>query len=204
MDDGITILGPDALPEEWLARIKPELAPGERLIWAGQAKRPRGPSGRTAATLWASAFAAIGAFGFAGLFGMLGPQLREASGLMALMGVGASSISFLTVVGLVSHVLATGVNYSPLRASLYVLTDARAIAWTPFGGGVTVQSTRRGAVKSLHRVEYADGSGNVVFDNLPPSPVGLPAGFHNVPDARRVEALARLHLIGDDPSRPAL
>jgi hypothetical protein len=203
VDDGITIFGPDALPEEWLARIKPELAPGERLIWAGQAKPPRGPSGRTAATIWASGFAAIGAFGFAGLFGMLGPRLSEASGLMALLGVGASSFAFLIVVGLVSQVLASGVDYTPLRSSLYVLTDSRAIAWTPSGPGVTVQSTRRGAVRSLHRVEYADGSGNVVFDNLPPSPSGLPAGFRNIPDARRVEALARLHLIGDDPSRPA-
>jgi hypothetical protein len=197
VDEGINYVGPDALPEEWLARIKPELAPGERLIWAGQARPGKGLSGRYVAMLWASGFGAIALFSFAGLFGALGPVLARADVLLAFLGVVSSVIAFLIVVGLIAQALGSAAGHPMMAANLYALTDSRAIIWSPSGRGVTVSSVRRGRVKSVHRVEYADGSGSVFFNTPITNPYGVPSGFMEVHDARRVEALVRLHLIAD-------
>lgn len=199
-DEGITILGPDALPEEWLARIKPELAPGERLIWAGEARPPRGMSGWAVATIWAAGFAGIAMFGFAGLFGALGSTVASADKLLATIGVGASAIAFLIGIGMIAAGVGKAADRTVMSRNLYALTDSRAISWRPGGGGVTVVTAQRGTVKAVHRVEYPDGSGSVFF-NTPATSFGAPAGFFDVADARRVEALVRLHLIAD-PSSP--
>ncbi len=198
MDDGIITLEPEALPEDWLARIKPELAPGERLIWAGQGKPGRNISGRAFAMIYAVGFAVVGAFGFAGLYGLFGPRLRVIESALALMGVSGCAIAFLIAIGAVAVFFEKRSERRLLAGYLYALTDSRAITWSPSGKGVTVHSTFRGSVKGVHRFEYADGSGSVLFDNTPVNTYGLGTGFYEIPDARRVEALVRLHLIGDD------
>lgn len=198
MEDVITIPGPDALPEEWASRIKPELVPGERLIWAGQAKPPRGISGHSFATIYCVGFAAVAAFGIAALFGVFGPRFRTIETTLATVGVGSGIISFMIAIGLVASLFDKRAERKLLRGTLYALTDARAISWSPTGAGLTVNSIRRGSLKGIHRLEYADGSGSVIFDTPPAAPGGAAPGFHEIPDVRRVEALVRLHLIGDD------
>jgi hypothetical protein len=198
VDDGITILGPDALPEEWVARIKPELAPGERLIWAGQARPSRELSGQSYATIYVLGFAAVAVFGVAALFGVFGSHFRAIETTLATVGVGSGIISFLIGLGLIANMLDKRSERRLLKGTLYALTDARAITWSPTGGALTVQSIPRGSVKSLHRMEYADGSGSVIFDNPASVQSGVVSGFREIPDARRVEALVRLYLIGDD------
>ena len=195
--EDITIVGPDALPEEWLARIKPELAPGERLIWAGQSKPSRARSGRSVAMIWGSGFAVIAIFGFAGLSGALGPTIAESEQTLANVAVCSSVIAFLIVIGLIAHGLGGVFNQPSMTASLYALTDLRAIIWSPSAAGVAVVSHRRGTIKSVHRVEFPDGSGSVHFTTPGLNFFGLTAGFLNVADARRVEALIRLHLIAE-------
>ena len=198
MNDEITILGPDALPDEWLARIKPELAPGERLIWAGQSNPKFEMSGRWFATIYAVGFAVLSLVGFAGLFGHLGERIHNFESGLSLMGIGCGAVAFLISLGVIANVIDKGSERRLLRNNLYALTDSRAIIWSPEGRGVNVQSTLRGSVKGVHRTEYADGSGTVLFNLGSPSFSATETGFHNVPDARRVEALVRLHLIGDD------
>jgi hypothetical protein len=200
VDEGINYVGPDALPEEWISRVKPELAPGERLIWAGEAKVKHGLSGRAVATLWASGFGTIALFAFMALFGSFGAALAVAEGPLATIGVGSSAMAFLIVIGLIANALGKAADQPQMPANLYALTDSRAITWSPSGAGVTVRSVRRGDVKSVHRVEYADGSGCVYFNTPTPNTYGVPSGFIDVNDARRVEALVRLHLIADSPT----
>lgn len=199
MDEGITIVGPDALPAEWFARIKPELAPGERLVWAGQSKPSHRYSGRTVAMIWAAGFGTIGVLAFAGLFEILGATLSKANadGFLATVAVGSSAIAFLILVGLFAHGLGSMGQRPVMSSSLYALTDSRAIIWSPSGGSVLVVSHRRGTFKGVHRVEFADGSGSVHFTTPSVNPYGTPTGFLEVADARRVEALVRLHLIAD-------
>jgi hypothetical protein len=76
------------------------------------------------------------------------------------------------------------------------LTDRRAIIWRPAGrpGGVEVATFRRGEVHELRRVEYPDGSGDLLL--FPDAESGASTLFAGVPEIVAVERLARQTLLG--------
>jgi hypothetical protein len=190
------------LPEDLAGLVKPELQPGERLLWASTA-RVR-PPGFIPYPIRSSAFAVLSFGTSAGaaylMFGPLRPRFARADGLLAGIGV------FAFVAGLIAAFVAFCAfldKWWPrnlIPGNIYALTDRRAIIWVPQRGSkaIEVHAYSRGSVQSIHRLEYPDGSGSVRFGYPNEEFQRGPSGFEEIADVRRVEVLARRTLIEPD------
>jgi hypothetical protein len=195
----------DDLPRAAAVWVQLELAPGERLVWAGRA-HPRQSLGRQMLGVYFAALVpAIVVLGFAvaQLKGLLGtrPDMDIFGFMGVLVGVvwllfgGASAIYLLVV-------------HRRTRRTCYALTDRRAIVWRPApeAGGLEVRSFWPADFNTLFRVDYGDGSGDLIFHEitvvvgLKPQPVRQ--GFMGILNVRHVEALFRKTLL-ERPSAPA-
>ena len=199
----------DDLPDDLRARIKGELAPGERLLWAAKAVPRAWEKGTNypAMLLFAGGFATLGALCIGAFFGPLAARLRGVEGLLFVAGLVAGFVAFC----ILATIFATigGQSWQALKgrrdvAKAYALTDRRAIIWAPVvdSEAITVWSYPRRQAGQVHRVEFPDGSGDVGVD----APKGAKGDvswdslkFEGVADVRRVEALVRATLIGHDP-----
>lgn len=198
MDDTWTDEGIDGeLREDDRARVKSEIDPTERLLWLGRPMARPAPLGRGFSAFAAvAAVAWVVAIGCAVTTGRRGWGHGDAAGL----GVFALAVAGIDSTGLSLYLLNRRSTRARLGRTLYALTDRRAIIWTPSGrpGGVAVHSISRSAVTKVHRVEYPDGSGDVVFRQpTDMESIGTPSGFEMVPEVVRVERLVRESLLGD-------
>ena len=197
------------LPDDLRARIKAELDPGERLLWAAQAApRPAragegsgGMSGRRAAVsfgaLGLSLFAAGAALSMRGH----GPQFEvshviyEAPGLLAAAGLGAGGIALFLAGFVVAGRSVQRIEEVRLARNLYALTDRRAILWSPVqrSDALEVYSYPRDKIIGVHRVEFPDGFGDVALKlDTGRSPYFWgPTRFHGIAGVRDVEGLVR-------------
>ncbi len=182
------------LPDDLSARIKPELAPGERLIWAGQPSsnfpgRARYP---TIAIQWTIGLGLVAiAFLWIGQRPG-GPEGAVAVGFSAAL-IGA--VLAIIVFAACAHVRA---ERRRLARTGYALTDRRALIWRPRSNSPAIDVFTHPArsIDRIHRTEYPDGSGDVVFSHT-----FSPDGFFAVANVRRVEALAREVLLDPEASR---
>jgi hypothetical protein len=187
--------------DELREAIKPELEPGERLLWAsrpGLRAQKEGQGNYSGLLIWL-----VGMMILSGgcLFGgqLRGPRFEAFAGLLSVIGVISGVIDFLILLGLFSSLVSDQPDRTSLAHQVYALTDRRAIIrlTDPKTLAVTVNSFHQGTIKSedLHRVQYPDGSGNVVFRRG----YGEPPGFLDVAEVQRVEGLIRRFLIAPTP-----
>jgi hypothetical protein len=207
MDDR-SLFDPDALPEDLREVIKPELAPGERLLWAGRANErgSLGGIGLLARVIWALGFLIVSTVCFAGLFGAFGRQFARIDGVTATIGLISGIIGFLFLISTLGSWVAGGAGRSIVQKRCYALTDRRAIVWIPRTGSraVEVHSFARGRIKDVHRAEYPDGSGDVILTLQEPRYDEVQSGsFLGVAEVRRVEDLVRRVLIAHDSQNSA-
>jgi hypothetical protein len=190
----------DLLPEDLVYLIKPELEPGERLLWAsrpGLRVQKEGQGNYSGFLIWlvGMMILSVGC-----LFGgqLRGPRFEAFAGLLSVIGVISGVIDFLILLGLLSSLVSDHPDRTSLAHQVYALTDRRAIIrmTDPKTLAVTVNSFHQGTIKSedIHRVQYPDGSGNVVFRGY-----GEPPGFLDVAEVQRVEGLIRRFLIAPTP-----
>lgn len=196
-DPGLDDLA-NELGDDLRSRVKSELEPGERLLWAGRSW-PEPARFGAAQVAWMG----IGLFmlcsGFTGiLYDLLRLRTRSTDGSAA--GVG--------IVVLVLGVIALGVNmglWMSQRATarresrtVYAVTDRRTITWTPEpnGDAIRVRSVTSGKLRHVERVERPDGSGTLDFHLKTDHNSWLSINsFKNVQDVRRVEQIVRKNLI---------
>ena len=110
-------------------------------------------------------------------------------------------IAFFFPIFFVGNFFTKGNERRKLAGQVYALTDRRAVIWVPAErSAVAVHTFQRGAIdgKALHRVQYPDGSGDVLFQGHYYAGV---AGFLGIAEVRRVEELVRRFLV--DPNRKA-
>jgi hypothetical protein len=188
----------DALPEELVGFVKPELQPCERLLWAAtQQPRPT-RDGRPpwTSSYYAAAFIGLSLALFFVIFGPLRQRFLMAEEAIILVGL------ITAIVGIIAGIIAVGcwverwVGGWRSYLKMYALTDRRAVIWVPQSdsGAVEVHTMARGTISSVSRLEYPDGSGDVNFlaaASLSP----FAKRFEGVPDVRRVEDLVRRTLI---------
>lgn len=198
------VLGPGVeLPADLAARVKAELEPGERLLWAAKAVRPAAPKGGSlrTATLWLMGLCLVLAGGIAttaGLFGPIDESLRPLVGVLSVItGIGAIP----TAIGVLVAASNRFADRSHASGLTYALTDRRAITWKPRPGTRATEVFTRQArtIAGIHRVEFPDGTGDVVFEQ---EPAWNEAGFLGIAEVRRVEALARTVLVDPELAKP--
>src|SRR5262245_32014679 len=195
----------DDIPRAAAAWVQLELATGERLVWAGRA-HPRQSLGRQMLGVYFAALlpaVVLLGFGVALLKGLLGtPPHMDIFGVMGVL-VGVVWLLFGGAVAVYLFVL-----HRRTRRTCYALTDRRAIVWRPAqeSKGLEVRSFWPPDFNTLFRVDYGDGTGDLIFHEitvvvgLKPQPVRQ--GFLGIRNVRHVEALFRKTLL-ERPSAPA-
>lgn len=182
------------ISEDVLPFIKPDLQPGEQLLWAARpgSRFLRSERGSTGAKVGWIFFLILQTGGCLIVF-----RATNDHGIDKL-NTGAAVFGFFSAVVAVFLAvnLAVGLISSRNRATrVYALTDRRAMIWVPVkkSAAVKVHTFPQGSIKAedLHRVQYPDGSGDLLFRNE----FVQPDGFRDVANVRRVEDLVRRFLI---------
>jgi hypothetical protein len=193
------------LDGDMCARIKAELEPGERLLWAGSSNPPPERFG------WGYfLFGAVAAFLFllgtatlADAFGRFGRRPPEQSSMVGgLFFYGVAGIIVIAIFGSMTN---DRIKRRAAANVLYTITDRRVISWVPDSqaGGVRVRSLPKGHILDVVRVERSDGSGKIEFACSEPA---ARYNFHtnelqDIPNVRRVEQIIRRNLIAGEISR---
>lgn len=183
------------LDEALLGLIKPELASGERLIWAA---RSRGDRRRSRARyLWPIVWLA-GLLLFSVLcFAILPLRIVPGEffvGTLTILGTTAFATSLVLGVIVVFRFVVDLFHSWRRVPDVYAVTDRRAIIWaasdTP--GAIDVVITPRGTIHphQIQRTQHPDGSGDLHFGGFRSH-----SSFRGVDDVRRVEILVRTYLV---------
>lgn len=191
------------LDEEALSRIKSELVPGERLLWAGRPRVPTVPisSGFYTWGLLATVFLLLFMW-FMRLCLHVGFASNESP---AGVGIVCGVLGLLIVSGMVLNRRERRREGARISNILYALTDQRAIAWMPHlrKDATEVTSIHKGSSVLISRVEYADGSGDVMFRSRLYDEYGnfddrRFYGFEGIENPRQLEALCRRTLLPEN------
>jgi hypothetical protein len=203
MDDplGMSPAPPEAEPEfgddDARGLVKAELEPGERLLWSGRHVPKAEPvSGSTVAGL--ATVVVAGGVSLASFVTLFRHPTGEIAGLVFL-GLASFVVTFFVALGTLAGLNNRRKARETKEGTLYALTDRRAIIWVPdrAKGALAVYSIPRGQVARVHRLEYPDGTGDVVLTlrDKASFPWQTPSAFEGIPAVRRVEEQVRRTLI---------
>jgi hypothetical protein len=192
------------LPEELVQFVKPELQPGERLLWASKAHFPPHPikfgplekAATLAITLLLATVAELGTLYLVDL-GLAPSCLSDPDHEVAFFwsvllylatGLAGSTLAFGTLLMWASR----AVDLRRLRRRIYALTDRRAIIWYAEAGSAPVSlPCETIESKYFKSVQYPHGYESVLLRRLDREP----CGFLGVADAHLVVGLVRRHLL---------
>ncbi len=194
---------------EFIESAKPELEPGETLIWAFRpAARPVEGVGKV---VWlAVADVAFLALGLASIF----PGGRPAD---SAVGAFLCFFAFFCItLALLKTSSARKRRIDEQESRRYLLTDSRVVVWAPLSeydsswrpGAMQVVSHRRGEVAAIHRIEYGEnGLGAIVLTPRPGADEfgrssALASTLGDVPNVRDVERLFRRVLLEEHAVHP--
>ncbi len=195
------------LTDDVRARIKSELEPGERLLWAA---RPiaREESLSRGFLVWSLIAAVLAIIGGVSLGWAFLSTDRSGEGFLSL-GLFLGAFDILVIFTLVSVRRQKRSGSITRSRMIYALTDRRAILWSPEPapnlGAFKVVTIPRGGFSAVHRIEFDDGSGDIVFRERVMGmdyEVFPPLGFFGVAEVRRVEEQIRRTLIVQDAKLP--
>lgn len=191
---------PDDLPDDLRGRIKAELVPGERLLWAARAMaRPfESPGCYLFGGFLGLAMFTVGGIALKIYFSVQDRPRNRFDGYLVPLMLTMCLGGFVIVLSLISCLRIQRGEIRKFEMRFYALTDRRAIIWVPseqHAGAVEMHSISPRMVGRIYRVENANGSGDVVFIGSKDVPYLYPRGFEGVPDVRRVEDLVRQILV---------
>jgi len=159
------LFGNSYLPPELDSRVRSELNRGERLLWVGQPRPGRFMRMAIPIVLFGLPWTAFSIFWMVGASGLLFGGFGKGP-------PGAFRVLF-PLFGLPFVLIGLAMLSSPFwlrrkaKRTCYALTDRRAILWQPgWFGGVEVRSYGPEDLTKIHRTQYADGSGSLVFEEF--------------------------------------
>jgi hypothetical protein len=186
------------LPDDLRARVKRELDPGERLLWAAASSPPPSASGDGYfIAVMVELLMLLTGVGFV-ILAKLGPTAYGARESPLVLGVIFCMIAGFALIATVAAWFGARRQRRQQSTPFYAVTDQRAIQWQPEHGSdaVRIIFLRRGTIHHLVRIERPDGSGSLEFYRR--SQAGhFPSwrAFQHIPDVRRVEQIVRNNLM---------
>jgi hypothetical protein len=153
------------LPPEMQARVEAELAKGERLLWVGQPRPRRMMTMSLPMFLFGIPWTLFAIFWVVMASSMMGGFGHDGPG--NIVGILACFPLFGVPFIIIGIVMLTSPLWMQRRAlnTFYAVTDRRAILWNAgWFGGVTVRSFPPKDLTRMRRTEFADGSGDLIFD----------------------------------------
>jgi len=188
----------DGLTEDLRARVKCELEPGERLLWAARSDPPIEPVGWGFYLCSAIALLFLGVSLGTSVLGYTDAQGHDHVGDHSAMMLGLMYFGYgcVFVIGLVLFWRSRLRERRRKANGCCAVTDRRVIVWAPEtkGDAIRVQALARGQFRNVVRVERPDGSGNLEFC----SDSHHCFTFEHVPEVRRVEQIVRNNLIASE------
>ena len=178
-----------------------ELAPGERVLWAGQPSPKRYTRGSWGLVLFGIPWTAFAVFWTTMAF--VGTRAIPGNNPMA-----TGFRWFFPLFGIPFILIGLGMLSAPwwgrrkAAGVFYAITDRRALISEPgWRGARTVKSFAPGELQTIERTEHADGSGDLIFSrrswrDSDGDRRSSAVGFTGVPRVREVEAQLR-RLIAD-------
>jgi hypothetical protein len=196
----------EPLPEDLDNRVRSELRHGERLVWTGQPLPKRFMRASVPIVLFGIPWTAFAVFWMAGASGLLfggggaGPRGDAFFICFPLFGV-----PFVLVgLGMLSSPFWM---YRRAKRTCYALTDQRAIVWVArWPRSTEVRSFKPSDLGKMSRRDYADGSGDLIFEEFlymtrdcdgDLQSQRTERGFLGIADVREVEELVRRTLLPD-------
>lgn len=195
-----------SLPDELDRRVRAELDQGEQLLWVGQPRPSRFMRQTILIVLFGIPWTA---------FAILWTAMAwwGAAAAVPNVGPGAFFSVCFPLWGVPFIVIGLGMLSSPFwiwrkaKRTCYALTDRRTILFEAGAfGSVEVRSYRAADLTKMIRREYADGSGDLVFEeaiqvrraNNNRTIMGSkPHGFLGIDNVRQIEELLRKALLVD-------
>ncbi len=194
----------ESLTNELRVRIKGELEPGERLLWAARSEPPFARPG-VAFYVWSAISATLLVLGASGMMRALDRQRFDDGSAMTL-GIFLVAVASLIGIGLVGNWISRIKQRSRDASVCYAVTERRAIIWNPEprSNAVRIRTFPPGEIRNLVRVQTPDGSGSLLFGPraIESAEGGLnwsQDGFRYIRAVRRVEQLVRNHLVDGAP-----
>jgi hypothetical protein len=189
----------NGLDDELRARVKGELEPGERVLWAGRSFPPRTPPGLANYLVGAAALALLlfGAMNYAHALGH--PRGVTDDGSVAL-GSTFCVIGTLLALGVIGSLSNRRSQRSRNAGVCYAVTDRRIIIWAPEEDpdGVRVSTMPGAQIGHIERIQRSDGSGDLEFSRHGDATYRFgQLGFKHIPEVRRVEQIIRNNLMID-------
>ncbi|MFH1497660.1 MAG: hypothetical protein ABII82_07515 [Verrucomicrobiota bacterium] len=178
----------NTLPFKLQTLVEAELRPAERPLWTGTPRPWRMARQCLPVVLFAIPWTAFSVFWIAGASGFKMPDFSSPAGFFPLFG-----LPFLLI--------GAGMLASPwlamrkARRTAYVLTAERAIIFeATLWGGINIRSFGPDQLTDLRRVQSADGSGDLIFDEIvnrhhEGRGTTTAIGFLGIPDVRSVETM---------------
>lgn len=188
----------DGLSEDLRARVKGELEPGERLLWASRSWPLPEPMGLAVFVWSAIAFLLLTVAAALIVHGRHRPRWQQDSDpkVWAICMVLLGGFIVICVIG---HLIAKRAERGRQADVYYAVTERRAIIWTPEpkGNAVRVQSLQRGRIGDVVRIQRSDGSGSLEFSmSRNGDDFTWPRhAFQDIAEVRRVEQIVRNYLI---------
>ena len=186
---------------ELRARIKGELEPGERVLWAGWSSPPLAPPGLGSYFVGAVSLVLLvfGAISCAHAVGR--PMALPDENSMAL-GIVLCIVGILFSSGLIASFLARRNARRRGAGVSYAVTDRRVIIWTPEpnSDGIRILTMPGAQIRNIVRVQRLDGSGDLeLFSTSQEISYYYHSGpgFKHIPEVRRVEQIIRSNLMTD-------
>ena len=194
----------DDLSDDVRARVKSELSPGERLLWAGVHEQIREPMG---CGVFGSAVMAVTGW-IVLIFCLTAPLYVRGGNNDAYFGFGfiATIVAVLFSAGVWASLERSRKERRERSRDTFALTNRRAILWRGVHAeGTEVHSYGPENVVRVYRVEYPDGTGDLNLTLRPEreSYTSHSPSFTRIRDVRRVEELARQTLAMDRPPSPS-
>lgn len=189
---------PDELDDPF-AEIKADLWPGEQLLWSERPALPRLRRIRAVPLLFVAVVSGLSGVALAAIFGALRPGALPVEMVVAVIAVGPIALGGLMAAYAFQRVCGWAARRWALARTVYAITDQRAIIGRyDSRRELRCLSLIPGMIAETSRLEYPDGTGDLVFE-VAVSSTRRAVGFFGIRGVRSVDRLLHETLIDPFP-----